>query len=295
MRIFLWVSGLLLVCIGVYLLWFRGSGAVLLPEGVVTQTGILQKTEISITRRGSHLLLVDGEPMYLVESKEIHLGPMEGKRVALEGEVEHNIDEQDLPVFVVSGAELMDVNLPLYQDHQFGYRFPVPMEYLSVYSEEEKMMRFVDREDQDITIIALRHLPIPADQTFTAYVSGLFPDGVVIQVGGYPAWQSIDATSGGQRVLIDLGTRVIDLSLTPPSDDSIALHRSLFLSILASFEFDVPYQGGESTSSTGSDSDSSKATASGIPCGGPAGILCPEGEYCNVTDFAEGIGRCEGL
>jgi hypothetical protein len=51
-----------------------------------------------------------------------------------------------------------------------------------------------------------------------------------------------------------------------------------------------------SNPSTGSEgSDGSDHGGSGKVCGGAAGVLCDEGEYCSITDWDKGIGVCKKL
>jgi hypothetical protein len=50
----------------------------------------------------------------------------------------------------------------------------------------------------------------------------------------------------------------------------------------------------KSSSSAATTMSGSNASA-GIPCGGTAGILCPAGQYCEITDSATNIGRCRSV
>ena len=73
-----------------------------LPEGEQTVTGILELTELSFVRRGTHMLYMDGVPVYYVESKVVNLSAHEGKSVELTGTLERNTDKNDIPVLVVT-------------------------------------------------------------------------------------------------------------------------------------------------------------------------------------------------
>lgn len=142
-----------------------------LPQGIQEVSGYLAPAELSLVRRGTHLLLKEGRERYLVESKHIALRPFEGKEVMVRGLLESNVDPTFLPVLVVQEIE--------------------------------------EKSDP---------------------------------------WKKVS---------------IEPLGLT----------------------LDIPPIMSQSSSSKNY----------GAPCGGTAGILCPLGFYCEITDFKEGIGRCVKL
>jgi hypothetical protein len=50
-----------------------------------------------------------------------------------------------------------------------------------------------------------------------------------------------------------------------------------------------------SSSSSSSTAQTGSGAIIGKPCGGTAGILCPPGEYCEISNFKENIGRCRKI
>jgi hypothetical protein len=73
--------------------------------------------------------------------------------------------------------------------------------------------------------------------------------------------------------------------------DDIAGSDALIMRIIRGLRFSssssatAVYQGGSGA----------VTSVAGIPCGGAAGILCPSGQYCEITDSASNIGRCRAV
>jgi hypothetical protein len=65
------------------------------------------------------------------------------------------------------------------------------------------------------------------------------------------------------------------------------LHSVVFSSDASSSSSSLSQGSSLSAAATGS--------GAGLPCGGTAGILCPGGFYCDITDVANNVGRCKKI
>jgi len=115
-----------------------------------------------------------------------------------------------------------------------------------------------------------------------------FPEGgVPIVIGSKRALRMIDEFSGNQIVVVKLGdTEVLELYFTPKEEHGdLEMLRGQFLEMLNSISF-IDLDRPEVKTGTGT---------LGAPCGGVAGILCPDGYFCEVKDLEENIGRCREM
>lgn len=69
-----------------------------LPEGEQTVEGILEPVELSLVRRGTHLLTQNGDGVFYVESSAVSLREFEGMKVSVRGLLSENADTSFLPV-----------------------------------------------------------------------------------------------------------------------------------------------------------------------------------------------------
>ena len=99
---------------------------VLLPQGTQEVSGYLIGAELSLVRRGTHLLLQDGIERYLVESKVIALRAFEGKEVRIRGFFENNIDAAHLPVLVVEEIREQEDGWKKVDSETLGLTFDTP-------------------------------------------------------------------------------------------------------------------------------------------------------------------------
>ena len=141
-----------------------------LPQGTQELTGILQRVELSLVRRGTHVLVQNGEETTYVESKVVQLRKYEREEVTLRGRFEQNTDPSFLPVFMVRSVKCENCR---------------------------------------------------------------------------------DATEGSEE----------ERSVSPTDETGSLI----------------------------------KPKSTGVPCGGPAGVLCPDGHYCIIEDFEDGVGKCAKL
>jgi hypothetical protein len=225
-------------------------------------------TEISLLKRGTHVLRRDGVDVYLVESPSVNLRPFEGKDVQIRGVLERNADPSLLPVLVATSvAALEEASRPL-ELPSFHLQSTIPRTW--VVESDGKRVSLRDGSSTGTLLTIARE----GDTAFPA--SG----GVPFQLDGRRAMRIANDQTGEENIFV----------LTP--DGVVSFHWN-------------PGAGKEETSKQGwytflndlrFSSMSGVSTFSGsgslAPCGGPAGILCPVGEYCAITDRENNIGRC---
>jgi len=247
-----------------------------LPQGPQTLSGVLVSTPLSLDRRGTHLLRISGIDVAYVESSVVNLREFEGLHVSVQGAFEHNSDPAALPVLVASGVTLFSQPMrqwtvtPLYitlespiswdgQTFDDGMRFSVPGTVGSVM------------------------------QVYRAATTA-FPQGTDMQVGGRSA--VLTQGSNGPNVFVRSDTGIIAFSFSAPDGgDGSTLSPEQML-VLRSVRFTRGEQSSVSRSVISVPSSSSGAAIPVLPCGGPGGVLCPAGSYCEITDAALGIGQC---
>lgn len=250
-----------------------------LPQGVQTMTGRLIPVSLSVTRLGTHALTQDGEPVYLVESSKADLRDYEGVDVVVTGLIERNTDPKALPVLVASGVVLVDQPTKMWQVEPLMLSLDVP--------EEWSMMEFDDGVQFSLTGSDLVQLKVHSSALTE------LPPGTITQVAGRKA--SRTTVSGTHVVYVQNGRLIIAISrpVDPEANQKIA--EAEFNRILRSVKFVGQTTSSRATTSAGASQTSAATSTQGVPCGGPAGVLCPSGQYCEVTDHENGIGRCRSL
>jgi len=241
-----------------------------LPEGEQTVTGILELTELSFVRRGTHMLYMDGVPVYYVESKVVNLSAHEGKSVELTGTLERNTDKNDIPVLVVTSLKSNKEKLVDWKVPGSKIKFQVPSEIRGVRSSSE-LHFFIEGQDKPVLTVYLQK-------------DSPLPEGIGISVDGQQAVRVINEEQNSESVYIGDDISHVVFMFTPREDADLLELRSIWLSLLRSIELSDVTNPLPDNGVTG--------TGSVIPCGGTAGVLCPAGYYCEVTDITEGFGRC---
>ncbi len=241
-----------------------------LPAGEQEITGVLEPTELSFKRRGTHKLFMDGVEVYYAESQRVNLRSFEGVLATLKGRLEQNIDSKDMPVLVVSEIVKSETNDKEWVLRSFGISFSTPKEWTKDGSTSDVQFFIPENPKPIITVFRQEEEP---------------PSGHKIKIDGKEATRVQDSRSGAESIYIKLKEEYVVILFSPDKGDILTL-RSRWLSILRSIR----------VSSSGKDSDIPiTGTGGTIPCGGVAGILCPPGYFCNITDLNENIGHCERI
>jgi len=258
-----------------------------LPEGVQTMTGVLQPVSISITRRGSHVLLQQGEQMYYVESAKKDLRNFEGVDVVITGEIERNTDPNALPVLVASGVTLVQSQTRTWVYPAHGLTLDTPSNWSGSILLDGMQFTADDESGQ----AALKIYPS---------ILTRLPQGTAMRVDGRNAVRMTE--TGATVVYIQNGQIILALSFpqneeadwNPSSQDILRVVRSVHFSGIARSSASTSAFP-RSVRSSGSAASAVTSAVGGAPCGGPAGVLCPSGQYCEITDATDGIGRCRSL
>lgn len=277
-----------------------------IPLGPRTLSGMVKVAEISLSRRGTDLLVQNGAPVCYLESSTVNLQAFEGRNVVLSGTVEPNTDAKDLPVLVVQtvvgGA---GTGTRTWTIQSLGVSVDTPLEWrgkvasvgaqftasgaatpiLTLFTEGEKNLQSVG-------------VTSPKGTKFSS-----------IALGIHHGVEVFDQETGSAKVQIDLrpfvtdsGANILTLLFTP-SGEEVQLDpdawRVTVDDVVHSLVFSFDSSSSSSVVSTVSSASSSRTslplTGSGVgmPCGGTAGILCPSGMFCEITDVQANTGQCQ--
>jgi hypothetical protein len=256
-----------------------GRGETIKPSdvfGAYTATGSITSTGTSLYRRGTHVLKMNGRSRFYLESKKVNLGDYIGDHVVIEGEMNPNSHEKYLPVISVSSVKNVskkESNVQKYKISSLSISLEAPSEWNSdisggklKFSFEDEKAPFVIAENSDLKKL---------------------PEGLHLRIDGRNGVRFVDEEANQHHVYIQRdGGEIIEISFVPQGNNS-ALARDAFYSMIKSIDIkdeDVVDSEGEE-----------KDPGSLQPCGGPAAVLCPEGEYCAVEELDTGIGKCRGL
>lgn len=242
----------------------RDTPLSVIPEGQQTLTGVLLPVPISLSRRGTHALMEDKKEVALVESTTVNLRDVEGVEVVVTGHFERNTDPKALPVLVASGVTLVNLQMRSWQ---------LPVQHISLDAPVGWNPTFMPDGARFSETGGTVFLAVSTTALTT------LPDADQISAGGRPA--ALVHGSGAQTLYIQNGSMVIALEFA----DDIAGSDALIKRIIRGITF-------LSSSSAPTVPSGSGGVATGVPCGGAAGILCPSGQYCEITDTVSNIGRC---
>jgi hypothetical protein len=247
--------------------------------GPYTATGTIVGTGSSLVRRGTHVLTMNGRSRFYLESRSVNLTQFKDTTVVIKGEVSPNSHPQFLPVFQVSSVTPLEPSMPTDLQHYtvstLSLQLDAPREWKSALKGGRLTFAIPEEDGAFIAIENDDRSPLPEE-------------GLHVRIDGRNGTRVIDEVTGVHRVYVRLTpNRVLLFTFGPKGEESLLL-RDAFYTMLQSVQFSNL----EQPSITG---DPEKLQGSGQPCGGPAGVLCPEGEYCAVREFDTGIGGCRKL
>ncbi|MFA5799479.1 MAG: hypothetical protein WC840_00800 [Candidatus Peribacteraceae bacterium] len=264
----------------------RGSPPEPVKTGPASATGTLIPAEVSLTRRGSHALVAGGKTQFFLESKKENLQEFEGQTVFVSGNLEPNFRPEDLPVLVVEYLRASRGQEPLHDWDvpALNLRIRAPETWGATI--EKGVVSFtLLGEETPLLIISLTS-------------SGSLPSGAPIFVAGRRGVR----TTPEKGTLQDVYFADKDVSIRFHFD--VSRQRSVqrveegqilltqFENLLASASF---LSDRSSSSSLIPSLTGTGASTGGTPCGGSAGVLCPAGFFCDITDAVENIGNCRRL
>lgn len=269
-----------------YLVWeFSGpSRPRPLPQGPQTLTGTLVPAELSLTRRGTHVLSIDGRNVAYVESKTVNLRQYELTEVGVTGTYHHNTNPSDMPVLVATSARAVEVPARTADLPSVGLTLKVPHEW--------NLQTF-----DDGVAFSLTGASTPLLRVMRSSLTRL-PQGTPMFIGGYDAVR-IEGEDGAQTVHLEGGRTIVTFTWTPGGNETYAPAFAQLLRtavVRGSVSSQRTATGSQAASRAPGSAGSAGAAASAVPkpCGGPAGVLCPAGTYCAV-DSPDGVGSCVPL
>lgn len=277
------VAAVLALCM--YVVWsgFTGPGRPRpLPEGVQTLTGTLIPAELSLSRRGTHVLKIGGEDVAYVESTTVNLRAYELTEAGVTGVFRHNTDPSDLPVLLASSVRTVEIPARTVEVSSIGLTLRVPLAWS------------IETFD-DGAAFSLTGSSTPFLRVMRSSLTRL-PDGTPMFIGGYDAVR-VDGPNGAQTVHLQAGRAIVTFTWTSTDESQASgfaqlLRTAVVRSLQPSSQQTVTGGFLQMPSSAGAAGSSGPARAQ--PCGGPAGVLCPSGTYCAVNS-PDGVGTCVPL
>lgn len=243
--------------------------------GPTTATGTITATGASLYRRGTHLLLMDERPRFFLESKSVNLSEYQNVQVVVRGELSLNTHKKYLPVINVASVEKIAnadaASLQEYNVKSLALSLEAPSSWKSLL--KEGRLTFTHKSEEQ---------PFIAIETFD-FVD--VPEGIPVRIDGQNGVRVVDEESGVHRVYVRRGGSLVSLFTFGPKGDLSSGERDAFYTMLQSVKFDQ----------ISDEVVEEDVSGSGQPCGGSAGVICPEGEYCKITEIDTGIGICRGL
>ncbi|MBU2213999.1 hypothetical protein KKC44_01180 [Patescibacteria group bacterium] len=262
------VNCLLVACISSLLAGCGEPELPPLPKGEQIVSGILFPAQLNLVRRGSHVLKQDGIDIYLVESTMVNLRSFEQKTVILKGVLERNTDTSDLPVLVVTEVKSDDSENQTWSYPTLGLTFKAPLEWKA-------------QTTEDGVQFTVEGSPKPVLTIYSEGEDLQLSTGFPVLISGERAVRRIDEETGAESVTIEREGTFLTLLFSANDHPSSQELKQEWLSLLRSIELSFK---GTVKPPTG--------TGASVHCGGSAGILCPDGFYCNVTNLEENIGVC---
>jgi hypothetical protein len=262
------------VIVGLTWLWPASAPVPVLPKGEQTLTGVLNRAPLSLTRRGTHVLTQEGKNLSMVESATVSLQHFEGQTVTLHGTFEPNTDPQSLPVLVVRSIDTHPETDRPEAIQSLNLAFTVPSDWVRAGTEPN--IHFTASGSAAVIL------------QLTVAPGTVLPTESNLAVGSKLAKRKTDPKTGSATVLVQLdSSRLLVLSFIPTVADPVAAGDRLS-SIIRSLKFG-------SVSPAATTGPTGSGSVLGSPCGGTAGILCPKGYICQITDAAHGVGSCAPL
>lgn len=257
------------ILVGFLWIWPATHPTPILPTGEQTLTGTVNRAPLSLTRRGTHVLSINGERVSMLESTTVALDKYEGRAVTLRGTFEANTDAVSLPVLVVSGVDDVAVEYRPEAVPSLGLTFSVPADWTKSGQEPAFSFTASGASAPILRLVVQPGVVLPSDSN--------------LSISSRLATRTFDPKSGSGVIAVQLDqARILTLRFAPLAPDPVsALER------LSQIVRTLKFTSAGGTASTG--------TGAVLPCGGTAGILCPKGSYCQIIDAANRVGTCAPL
>ncbi len=245
--------------------------------GPTTATGTLVTAEQSLTRRGTHKLIIGGKLTYFVESRTENLSDYEGQVVSVGGTLEPNSTPEELPVLIIETIKGLDQNVDLrrFEVPELNLRIGIPVGWQGSIKDHVAMFMMPDETDPLLTIRRMSGSSLP-------------PGGSPLYIKNRRTTR-IPLDGGASEIYILDKDTVIHMHFDPALQKSIRtkedgdIVNAQFERVLSSVSFLSDRETTTVVSGSGS----------GLPCGGTAGNRCPTGSFCDVTNFETRTGQCK--
>lgn len=251
------------------------------PLGPISATGTLIPAEVSLLRRGTHILMVNGKKMYYVESKTEDLISKEGQIVHVKGMAESNTTSSDLPVIVLETLESVqgDAGLKIWNIPALDIRLQAPVSWTATIQNGAASFSLPTETVPILVIKASDSDSLPANGTHTYQ-------------GGHRAVRDDGIVGAGKTdIFLEGKEEVLHLHFDSSVQKSLEGEEERKL-VVSEFEYvldSIKFLSDKEALSTGSGNSISTS------CGGEGNVLCPQGSFCNVTDPQSNSGKCRSI
>lgn len=242
-----------------------------LPTGIQTVSGMLVSAPFDLMRRGSHVLRKDDNDLYFVESQTVNLRAFENKSVEIKGLMEANTEPSLLPVLLATDVKLLTEDTRSVTLTSLNLSCRIPSDW--------------EKTGSDIVTQFIPTGMAAPLVTIRKEAGTTLPPGSPFLLAGRHGVRTVNTVTQAQTVTILDGTSLLTFSFFPDPASLTDLLRAQWSSFLDSVQF--------TSSSSSLSAASSSSVVEGTPCGGEAGILCPAGSYCAISDFKLNVGRCK--
>lgn len=248
------------------------------PFGPVTATGTVTQTGASLVRRGTHMLLMDGRPRFFLESKTVNLSEYQDALVALQGDLFPNTAPSFLPVIAVTAVQVLGeaqkTEMQTYAIAPLAMKLEAPKEWQSSLVKNRFSLSIATEK---VPFIMIEDATLPP-----------IADGMSLRIDGQNGVRITKEGSDIHEIYVSRNGNRTTLFTFDPQGEASLRARDAFYTMLRSVRF-------TDTKVSSSSVSSAAHTGSGQPCGGTAGVICPPGEYCVITELGTGIGVCRSL
>lgn len=242
------------------------------------------------------MLQVGGVDTYYVESQTINLFDHERHPITVKGFLQPNSSPKDLPVLIVSSiddpeSQFRSVDIP-----SLSLSIQVPANWKETVQGRNASFTESGMVIPALSIFSQAVRNLPFDWKQPAYGTGSGLSLLPFTLLGKQAVVLEYADPSTVSIFIDdtmpsVTPRVLTFLFSPNGIANTADVKIIMDKILRS----VGPPGGTSFFAPVSQAASGSAAGTFQPCGGSAGILCPTGSYCAITDTVNNTGRCTSL
>lgn len=250
------------------------------PLGPISATGTLISADVSLLRRGTHLLLVNGKKMYYVESKTEDLVNKVGQTVHIEGIAEANTSPDDLPVLVATKLTSVqgESGLHVWNIPALDIQMQTPNAWTATIKNSVASFA-LPGEEKPLLVIRISG-------------SGSLPaEGTHYYLSGRRAVRTNPKEGTIEDVYVLNGETVLFFHFDASTQQSVERMED---AKLLENEFEYALNSIKFLSDRASNSANSGSMIF-APCGGEANVLCPHGSFCDIADPVAKIGKCRPL